>query len=183
MKSNYKEQEKKFYKSYQNLCGMSKESVVLSFPKRLKRASGMFEKDGKKWKAKSPQDMDLYIERKRPFDIMHKYWDTKAKKYITRCVGFFGNLSTRDRVIVYRAFCENEQDKQFKKTNKFYLVDTDYAEHLKSDKIMKDWAGKDKLKQQLYKAWRNGNDEKYSYYEKLLDKRIAKINKGKNEKK
>jgi len=61
MKSNYKEQEKKFYKSYQNLCGMSKESVVLSFPKRLKRASGMFEKDGKKWKAKSPQDMDLYI--------------------------------------------------------------------------------------------------------------------------
>lgn len=166
-----------------SLYGMEKESVVLSFPKKLKRASEMFEKDGKKWKAKSPLDMDLYIERKRPFDIMHKYWDTKQKKYVIRCVGSFGDLSKDDKVKVYRSFCEQERDKKDKKINKFYLVDTDYAEHLKSDKVMKDWAGKDKLKQQLYKAWRNGNDEKYNYYEKLLDKRIANINKGKNEKK
>lgn len=164
-----------------SLYGMEKESVVLSFPKKLKRASEMFEKDGKKWKAKSPLDMDLYIERKRPFDVMHKYWDTKQKKYVTRCVGSFGELSKDDKVKVYRSFCEQERDKKDKKINKFYLVDEDYAEHLKSDKVMKDWAGDDKLKKGIYKAWRYNNDSKMKYYEKQLSDREKK--KGKNEKK
>lgn len=47
---------KKFW-AEMSLYGMEKESVVLSFPKKLKRASEMFEKDGKKWKAKLMKTM------------------------------------------------------------------------------------------------------------------------------
>ena len=178
MKDKLTEKEKRYWDAAIKLYSMEKESVVLSFPKKLKRASDMFEKDGKRWKAKSPQDMDLYIERKRPFDVMHKYWDVKQKKYITRCVGSFGDLSRNDKIKVYSAFCEYERDKKDKKINKFYLVDEDYSEHLKSDKVRKDWDGDDKLKKGIYKAWRYNNDSKMNYYEKQLVKREK--NKGKN---
>lgn len=178
MKDKLTEKEKRYWDAAIKLYSMEKESVVLSFPKKLKRASDMFERDGKRWKAKSPQDMDLYIERKRPLDIMHKYWDTKQKKYITRCVGSFGDLSRNDKIKVYSSFCEYERDKKDKKINKFYLVDDDYSEHLKSDKVMKDWAGDDKLKKGIYKAWRYNNEDKMNYYEKQLSDREKK--KGKN---
>lgn len=46
---------------------------------------------------------------------------------------------------------------------------------------MKDWAGDDKLKKGIYKAWRYNNDSKMKYYEKQLSDREKK--KGKNEKK